>query len=102
MQVNVRVRPGALFSNNRDLFGPGMVLEMSLDEANRRIAQGKVEMVGVDPPSLSDVVGKLSATEVIAAVQAASTVTALAELAFGEDRKTVLGAIRVKRKELEG
>lgn len=100
MIVKVRVLPGALLTDNRSTFGQGAELEMPLSEANRRIKQGTVEMVGVDPPSLNDILGKLPAADVIAAAKAASTMNALAELRAGEDRKTVLAAIEAREQEL--
>lgn len=100
MIVKVRVLPGALLTDNRSTFGPDCELEMEQAEANRRIEQGKVEMVGVDPPSLNDVVFKLPAADVIAAARVAITMDALAELRGNEDRKTVLAAIEAREQEL--
>lgn len=97
MIVKVRVLPGALLTDNRSTFGQGAELEMPLSEANRRIKQGTVEMVGV---ALNDILGKLPAADVIAAAKAASTMNALAELKSGEDRKTVLAAIEAREQEL--
>lgn len=98
MQVHVRVRPGALLTDNRTIYGPGDELAMELAEANRRIKQGKVEMLG-DAPEQQPV-SRISAAEVIAAVQAATTSAAMDELRNGEDRKTVLAAIEAREQEL--
>jgi hypothetical protein len=100
MDVKVRVMPGSLLTDNRTTYGPGDELGMPLEEAKRRIAQGKVEMVGVDPPSLQDVPGKLPAADAIAAAKAAATMEVLAELRKGEERKTVLAAIEAREQEL--
>jgi hypothetical protein len=98
--VQVRVLPGTVLSDNRTTFGPGEELSMLLDEANRRVKQGKVELVGGDSPSLNGIIGKLPAAEAIAAAKAAPTMEILAELKNGEDRKTVLAAIEAREQEL--
>lgn len=100
MNVKVRVLPRALLTDNRKTYNPGDELEMSQDEANRRIKQGKVESVGdlVTEPLLR--VGQPLATEKIEAAQVAVSLDALEELRFGEERKTVLAAIEVREQEL--
>jgi hypothetical protein len=100
--VKVRVLPGSMLSDNRSTYGPGDELDMLLGEANRRIAQGKVQMVGTAQPALNDLPGKLSAADAIAAAKAACNMEVLAELKAGEERKTVLAAIEAREKELTG
>jgi hypothetical protein len=90
-----------LLTDNRTTFNPGDELEMSLAEANRRIKQGKVEMVGASV--MVQLPGKVSgfvATEKIEAAQVAGSIAALEELRVGEDRKTVLAAIEAREQEL--
>lgn len=100
MKIRVRVLPGTVISDNRNQYAPGDELDMELAEANRRVKQGLVEVVNAssDTDTLGD--GKLSAAEKIEAAQAATTLVALSELKFGENRKTVLAAIETREQEL--
>jgi hypothetical protein len=101
MQVQVRVRPGALLTDNRTTYGPGDELAMEMAEANRRIKQGKVEMVGASVMvQLPEKLSGFAATEKIEAAQVAASIAALEELRVGEDRKTVLAAIEAREQEL--
>lgn len=100
MRVQVRVLPGTVLHDNRSTYHPGDELEMDQAEANRRIKQGKVEMaVPADDPG-GQAGSRISAAEKIEAVKVAASITALAGLREGEDRKTVLAAIEQRVMEL--
>ena len=100
MKIRVRVLPGTVLSDNRDQYQPGDELDMEQAEAERRIKQGLVEAVKASSYPAEQGDGKMSAAEKIAAAQAATSLVALSELKFGEERKTVLAAIDAREQEL--
>ncbi|MGE4402844.1 MAG: hypothetical protein AB7F61_14310 [Desulfobulbus sp.] len=97
--MRVRVLPGTVLTDNRTTYEPGDELEMAREEAERRIAQGVVELIAAEAGQPENV-SEFTATEKIEAAKAATTIDALEELREGEARKTVLSAIDQRSKEL--
>jgi len=71
------------------------------DEQLKELASEPMLVVAVLGDDISGVSGNLNAKETIKLVQGAVDIESLDVLADGEDRKTVLEAIDVRRSELE-
>ncbi len=98
--MRVRVLPGTVLTDNHTSYEPGDELEMAQAEANRRIAQGVVELIAPAETMQPENVSGFTATEKIEAAKVAASIAALEELRGGEARKTVLSAIDQRAKEL--